>query len=149
MGNKSNDPKKNIDKAPQPKMKINAKLVRPVHTVISELKREVAGGGEVSRSAIRGDNCIIVFNWIKPHEDNVPFHDHPFDQTAYIAQGAIKFTVGDEEFIVKAGEIIQIPAGVPHKGWVMGEETALNIDVFSPIREDYLYLVDHQLEFFK
>ena len=81
MDKERNDPKKNTDNTPKPKMKINAKLNRPIHTVISDMKREVAFGGEVSRSAIRGDNCIIVFNWIKPHEDNAPFHDHPFDQT--------------------------------------------------------------------
>ena len=131
------------------KMKIDARLIRPIHTVVSEMKREVAFGGEVSRSAIRGDNFIMVFNWIKPHEDNAPFHDHPFDQTAYIAQGKIKFTVGDEEFILGPGETLQIPAGVPHKGWVMGDETVLNIDIFSPIREDYLHLVEHQLDSFK
>lgn len=131
------------------KMKVDAKLIRPIHTIISDMKRENAFGGEVSRSAIRGDNFIMVFNWIKPHEDNAPFHDHPFDQTVYIVQGKIKFTVGDEEFILGPGETLQIPAGAPHKGWVMGEETVLNVDIFSPIREDYLYLVEHQLDSFK
>jgi len=149
MDEESNNFINNAANPRSPKMNINAKLVHPIHTVISEMKRESAGfKGEITRSAIRGDNFIMVFNWIEPHEDNVPFHQHPFDQTIYIAQGTVKFTVGSEEFILHPGETLQIPAGAPHKGWVMGDETVLDIDIFSPIREDYLYLVDHQLEAF-
>jgi quercetin dioxygenase-like cupin family protein len=144
-----NNLKNNACSSCEPKMNVNAKLIQPIHTIISEMKREAAGfQGEITRSAIRGDNFIMVFNWIKPHEDNAPFHQHPFDQTVYIAQGTIKFTVVDKGFILHAGETLQIPAGAPHKGWVIGDETVLDIDIFSPIREDYLYLVDHQIEAF-
>ncbi len=124
-------------------------LRHPVQSVFGALPREVIANGILSRSAIRTDNSIIVFNWIEPHEDNVPFHTHDFDQTSLVLQGTLKFTLGDLEFIVNAGEVLQIPAGVPHKGLVVGGDQVFNIDVFAPIREDYMHLVEHQSHHFR
>jgi quercetin dioxygenase-like cupin family protein len=45
---------------------------------------------------------------------------------------------------VRAGEFLYIPAGTPHTGRVAGDEAVLNIDVFAPVRGDYLYLAEHQ-----
>jgi hypothetical protein len=45
---------------------------------------------------------------------------------------------------VRAGELLYIPARVPHVGRVVGDEVVLNVDIFAPIRDDYLYLAAHQ-----
>jgi mannose-6-phosphate isomerase-like protein (cupin superfamily) len=119
-------------------------LKRAVHSVLAGLPRESIDGGMLTRTAIRGDGCLITMNWLRPHHDEQPPHSHPFDQTAFVFEGAMEFAVGDECFLVKAGEVLQIPTGVPHTARVVGDDVAFNIDVFAPARSDYLHLADHQ-----
>lgn len=45
---------------------------------------------------------------------------------------------------VRPGELLHISAGIPFLGRVIGDEVVLNLDVFAPAREDYLYLAAHQ-----
>lgn len=63
-------------------------------------------------------------------------HAHPHLQTTYIIRGSFEFTIGDETKIVKAGDSLLMPADVPH-GTVALEDGML-VDVFSPMREDFL-----------
>ena len=97
----------------------------------------------VERAAFRGDHSILVMNWLSPGMEPRP-HSHPFDQVAFILSGRMRFTIGEEVLEVGPGTVIRIPAGVRHWGETIGEETVMNLDVFSPIREDYLHLVADQ-----
>jgi quercetin dioxygenase-like cupin family protein len=127
---------------------VSSVLSRPIHSVIQTLPRESVDGGMLTRTAIRGDACLITMNWLKPHHDEQPPHSHPFDQTAFVFEGAMEFDVGDEHFLVKSGEMLQIPAGAPHTARVVGDESAFNIDVFAPVRDDYIHLAAHQAHAF-
>jgi quercetin dioxygenase-like cupin family protein len=120
---------------------------RPIHAVLAELPREIVDDN-LTRTAIRGDNSLITVNWIRPHHPDQPQHSHPFDQISFVLAGAMEFHVGDERFLVKVGEALQIPAEALHTARVVGDETALNVDVFAPLREDYLYLTRHQADAF-
>ncbi len=71
----------------------------------------------------------------------IPLHDHPHEQGGMLLQGRLKFTLGDETRIVDAGSMFIIPPGVPHKV-VAIDGPAIVLDVFSPIREDYVELMN-------
>ena len=76
----------------------------------------------------------------------VPKHSHENEQLTYILEGALKFWIGDdgsEEITVRAGEVLLIPSRVPHKAEAL-EET-LDVDVFSPPRQDWLDKKDDYL----
>ena len=76
----------------------------------------------------------------------VPKHEHENEQLTYILEGALKFWIGDdgaEEITVQAGEVLHIPSNVPHKAEAL-EET-LDVDVFSPPRQDWLDKKDDYL----
>jgi mannose-6-phosphate isomerase-like protein (cupin superfamily) len=117
---------------------------RPVHTKILELPREAAFGGAVERCAVRSDGALVTFNWIQPGDGPSPQHSHPFDQLSFIVQGTMEFEVDGEHFVVGPGEVLAIPADASHGGRIIGDEVVLNVDVFAPAREDYLYLTDHE-----
>lgn len=108
----------------------------------SELPREAVRPG-VTRTAFRGDNAIMVMNWLEPGMEVRP-HSHPFEQLAYILVGRVRFTVGDEVVEVGAGEVLRIPPDVVHCGEPVGDETAVNLDVFAPVRDDYRHLTEYQ-----
>ena len=108
----------------------------------SELPREAVRPG-VTRTAFRGDNALMVMNWLEPGMEVRP-HSHPFEQLAYILAGRVRFTLGDEVVEVGAGEVLRIPPDVVHCGEPVGDETAVNLDVFAPVRDDYRHLTEYQ-----
>ncbi|MCB1462904.1 MAG: cupin domain-containing protein [Rhodobiaceae bacterium] len=107
-----------------------------------DLPRETVRPG-VTRTAFRGDNALMVMNWLEPGMEVRP-HSHPFEQLAYIIAGRVRFTVGDEVVEVGAGEVLRIPPDVVHCGEPVGDETAINLDVFAPVRDDYRHLTAYQ-----
>jgi quercetin dioxygenase-like cupin family protein len=66
----------------------------------------------------------------------VPSHHHVSEQIATVVEGRLRFRVGDEEREVVAGESVSIPADVPHE--VTALERSVVMDVFSPVREDWV-----------
>ena len=66
----------------------------------------------------------------------VPRHEHPNEQIATVLEGRLRFVVGDTELVVSAGESVPLAAHVPHE--VEALEDSLVLDVFSPLREDWL-----------
>jgi len=113
----------------------------------AEMPKETIWEGKLSRTAIRSDHAITTLNWHQPGTLRKPPHSHPFDQLVLILSGTFGLQVGEEELVMPAGSAVRIPANVPHTGWTIGDEVVLNIDVFAPAREDYLFLAVNQDEY--
>ncbi|MFC2082302.1 cupin domain-containing protein [Bacteroidota bacterium] len=66
----------------------------------------------------------------------IPMHSHPHEQTGYLVSGKMNFTIGDETILAQTGDSWNIPGNVEHGVEVL--EDCVVIEVFSPVREDYL-----------
>ena len=66
----------------------------------------------------------------------LPRHKHPHEQTGYLVSGRIELTIGAEIYQVSAGDSWCIPGNVEHSAVVV--ERSVAVEVFSPVREDYL-----------
>jgi quercetin dioxygenase-like cupin family protein len=66
----------------------------------------------------------------------VPRHTHESEQVTVLLSGALEFVMDDRRVVVHAGEVFQIPSNDPHEVRVL--EDAIAIDVFSPVRQDWL-----------
>jgi len=76
----------------------------------------------------------------------VPKHSHDNEQLTYILEGALHFWIGDDgsqELDLRAGEVLHIPSNVPHKAEAL--EDTLDVDIFSPPRQDWLDKTDGYL----
>ncbi len=73
----------------------------------------------------------------------VPLHSHHNEQVTYILEGALKFWIGGEEIVVNAGEVLTIPAHMPHKAEAMAD--TVDLDVFHPPRADWINKTDQYL----
>jgi quercetin dioxygenase-like cupin family protein len=73
----------------------------------------------------------------------VPLHSHENEQITYIVEGALKFVLPDGEVTVRAGEILVIPANVPHSAEAL--EDTVDLDVFCPPRADWISGTDAYL----
>lgn len=115
-------------------------MERPVKARWSELEREHVREG-VTRSGFGTERAMLVLNRLEPGMDVRP-HSHDFEQIALVLEGAVRFDVEGKKFEVGAGEVLLIPANAEHYGEVVGDQPALNLDVFAPAREDYMHLLE-------
>ncbi len=66
----------------------------------------------------------------------LPKHSHPQEQTGYLVSGRILLSIGSEEFEAEPGDSWSIPGDVEHGALILEDSVA--IEVFSPVRTDYL-----------
>lgn len=113
-----------------------------------EIPRQIILDGNLSRSALRLDDALIVFNWFRPGTPRAEPHSHAFDQLVMVVEGRMNLEVAGEVVVMSAGSAVRVPSGKPHTAWPIGRNSALNVDVFGTVREDYLFLTAHQRDFF-
>jgi quercetin dioxygenase-like cupin family protein len=85
----------------------------------------------LSRKVIAGARQMLVQSYVK-RGCLVPRHAHESEQMTYVLQGALKFSVEGEEITVREGDVLHIPAGVPHQ--VEALDDTFELDVFTPPR---------------
>jgi quercetin dioxygenase-like cupin family protein len=92
----------------------------------------------IGRRLITGEQMMIAHVYLAKGAV-VPKHDHHNEQITYILEGRLRFWLGDDEgevVDVGAGEVLTIPPHLPHKAEAL--EDTLDVDVFTPPREDWL-----------
>ena len=63
-------------------------------------------------------------------------HSHVHTQMSYVASGVFSITIADQTQIVRAGDVYYIPPNVRHGA--ICEEAGVLVDVFTPMREDFV-----------
>lgn len=66
----------------------------------------------------------------------LPEHSHPHEQTGYLVSGRIVLTIGGETYRVGPGGSWCIPGNAAHRA--VAHEDSVAIEIFSPVREDYI-----------
>lgn len=99
----------------------------------------------IDRKLITGERMMLAQVFLKKG-CVVPRHQHMNEQLTYILEGVLRFWIGEDESKVqdvRAGEVLYIPSNVWHKAEAL--EDTLDLDVFSPPREDWLAKTDDYL----
>jgi len=84
---------------------------------------------------IAGKDLMLSVVHLEP-ESIVLDHAHPHEQMGILLDGRLEFTVGSVTRLIGPGDVWRIPGGVVHR--VRALEKSVALDVFHPIREDYL-----------
>jgi len=91
--------------------------------------------GVALKTLVHGEKTLMTeFHLVKGHQ--LPKHRHPHEQTGYLVKGCIRITIGSEIFVVMPGDCWCIPGDVEHSAEIIEDSVA--IEVFSPVREDYM-----------
>ena len=109
--------------------------LQPQHTDWASIPVEQLEEG-IERQMIVGEKVMICRLRFAPNIVT-PAHDHPHEQMTIVERGRVLFTIGDEQRIAKAGDVLHFPSGTWHGATMLDEEVIL-VDIFSPIREDFL-----------
>jgi quercetin dioxygenase-like cupin family protein len=99
----------------------------------------------LDRRLITGDRMMLSHVYLKKGAI-VPRHQHENEQLTYILEGGLRFWIGEDEsqmIDVLAGEVLHIPSLVFHKAEALAD--TLDVDVFSPPRQDWLDKTDDYL----
>jgi len=99
----------------------------------------------LDRRLITGENIMLTHVYLKKGAI-VQQHNHHNEQITYILQGGLRFWIGEDEsevIDVRAGEVLHIPSFVKHKAEAL--EDTVDVDVFSPPRQDWLDKTDDYL----
>jgi len=87
--------------------------------------------------AVANEHVMITLFDFGPDDKVMPNHHHSHEQISYILKGSVKMLAGGKSRILKTGEIAVIPSNVEHEVTALEEDTRI-LDVFYPLREDYL-----------
>jgi unsaturated pyranuronate lyase len=93
----------------------------------------------ISRKIVSGEREMLAQIYLK-RGALVPIHAHDSEQMTYILQGSLRFLVDGEEIIVREGEVLHIPSHLAHQAEAL--EDTLELDVFSPVRTEWLDAAD-------
>lgn len=99
-----------------------------------EMEKEVLSD-TIARKIVSGDKAMVAQVFLAKGAI-VPEHHHESEQITYILDGALEFHIGGERIVVGKGQVLRIPSNVPHMAVAL--EDTLDLDVFSPIRHDWL-----------
>ena len=111
------------------------KELQPQHTDWTSVPVEQLEEG-IHRQMIVGEKVMICRLRLAPHVVT-PAHDHPHEQMTLVERGRVLFMIGDKQRIAEAGDVLHFPSGTWHGATMLDEEVIL-VDIFSPIREDFL-----------
>lgn len=99
-----------------------------------EIEKDVLNQ-HIARKIVTGEKAMVAQIFIAKG-GIVPEHFHESEQLTYILEGALKFTIDGKEIVVGKGQVLHIPSNVPHSAIAM--EDTVDLDIFSPIRKDWL-----------
>ncbi|MBX9618101.1 MAG: cupin domain-containing protein [Hyphomicrobiales bacterium] len=120
------------------------KMLPARHHRLVDIKSEELRGG-MRRKLIVGQKLMLA-EVCFAKGDVVPRHSHENEQMTQVISGAMHFWFGDkdeQEMVLRAGEIVTIPAFLPHRAEIL--EDTVSFDIFTPPRADWLAGTDAYL----
>ena len=91
--------------------------------------------GIEQKTLVYGEKTLMT-EFLLRKDSTLPRHAHPHEQTGYLVKSHIRLLIGTEKCDAQAGDTWCIPGGVEHGAEIIEDSVA--IEVFSPVREDYL-----------
>ena len=99
-----------------------------------EARKRTFKGGSLDSLATGEKSIVCKMNYVAG--DFATEHTHPHEQSGYVISGKYRMVDNGVEYELNPGDSYVIRGNVPHSFKVI--EAGEVIDVFTPIREDYL-----------
>ena len=109
----------------------------PVFKKEEEQGKEIAPGVFRNISYLKEMMAAVIEFTDGPMDQPEEPHSHPHEQVSYVAEGSLYVFIGDEKSLLQKGDLFLVPSNVPHSIQTLTEKVKL-IDVFTPLREDFL-----------
>ena len=100
---------------------------------IEEYSKPIDGIKQIT--TVYGENTLMT-EFVLDKDAVLPDHSHPHEQTGYLVKGHIRLRIEEETYDVHPGDSWTIPGDAVHGADILEDSVA--IEVFSPVREDYI-----------
>ena len=114
---------------------LSVPLIGAQHVNWSSVPVEHVAEG-IERQMVVGVNLMIIRFRFAPFLVT-PEHDHPHEQMSIVVSGRVRFFIEGTERMASPGDVLHFPPNCWHGATMMDEEVIL-IDIFTPVREDFL-----------
>lgn len=91
----------------------------------------------IERKTFGSDSVTMALHRLQPGHELLP-HAHSNEQIVYILEGNVKFHIDKAVLELGPGGLAVIPPNVVHFVEVTGDKPAINLDIFTPARPEYL-----------
>jgi quercetin dioxygenase-like cupin family protein len=98
----------------------------PVEKLPDGIERQMLVGEQLMICRLRFPPFVVT-----------PEHDHPHEQMTIVEAGKVRFFIQGVERIAGPGDVLHFSSNCWHGATMMDEEVVL-IDIFTPVREDFL-----------
>jgi mannose-6-phosphate isomerase-like protein (cupin superfamily) len=94
--------------------------VGPLRRVEAEVQKICIKGqgppwnGQIE-GGLLGGGISVILTHLGPYEKGPDLHRHPYDETFFIFTGGVSFSDGTTVLDAKAGDLVVVPAGAPHR----------------------------------
>jgi quercetin dioxygenase-like cupin family protein len=105
--------------------------------------RQMKGLETTILTGLHGEKMMMVLSATLPGH-SVPTHSHVHEQVGMVYSGKAILKIGGQEKIVKKGDFYCIPANEPHGDTCIGKKPFVMLDIFYPVREDFIRKVTEQ-----
>ena len=93
-------------------------------------------GDGIERRMIWGERLMVCRLRLAPRVVTA-VHSHPHEQITLVERGRVVFTIEGQLRTASAGDVLHFPSNCRHGATMLDDEVVL-IDIFSPVREDFL-----------
>jgi quercetin dioxygenase-like cupin family protein len=90
----------------------------------------------ITRQMVYGESLMVCRLTLAPGTITTA-HEHVHEQMTLIERGRVRFLLGRDERVLGPGDVVLLPSGLWHGATMLDDEVVL-IDIFSPIRKDFL-----------
>ena len=106
----------------------------PVPRIVE--RDDLPGSGTAHRfeGHLHGGPDVSFFLVDAPPGGGTGLHTHPYEEVFVVQEGEVAFTVGDAVIEARAGQILVVPPGVPHKYVNSGTGRARHVDIHASRR---------------
>jgi len=98
----------------------------PVERIAEGIERQMVWGEQLMVCRLRFAPGVVT-----------AVHTHRHEQITLVERGRVRFVIDGRERVVGAGDVLHFPSNLPHGATMLDEEVVL-VDIFTPIREDFL-----------
>ncbi|MGE5620206.1 MAG: cupin domain-containing protein [Sphingomonadaceae bacterium] len=102
----------------------------------AEDRRTVDALPGIRRTLVTAGERVMAVRFELAKGSVLPAHSHPHEQIGFVASGQLRFDIAGEAMLLKAGDGYAVPPNAVHSVEVI--EDAVAIDVFTPVRAEYL-----------
>lgn len=78
-----------------------------------------------------GEAGVSFFLTDAPPGTGPKLHTHPYAEVFVIQEGEVNFTVGEETITATSGQILVVPAGIPHRFVNFSSGRARHLDIHA------------------